>query len=192
MSTIKKMFGLSAAVVLAAMAFGASSAAAADTATCAFTGLAGGLNPPIPAANKFPIGLNQTGTYNFSGPGTCVALEGDTGDAPTNSGVYNVAIVSAGNYKNTICGTGEAHGVDPNATTVTFVGAPASENPVHATYDINFTGGAGAMRITGGSTPQHGSLTGGGYVQIVPQDGNCADTDVRAFTVAGAFSAVAS
>ena len=107
MSTIKKMFGLGAAVVMAVMAFGASSAFAADTATCAFTGLAGGLNPPIPAANKFPIGQNQTGTYNFAGPGTCVAIEGDTADAPTNSGVYNVNITSAGSYKKD-CASGEA------------------------------------------------------------------------------------
>ena len=190
MSKIKKSLGLGAAVAVAMFAFGASSAFAADSATCAFTGLAGNLQPPIPAAANDPGGPTTTerGLYEFNGSATCVAIEGDVGD-PQQAGVSPVTLRSAGRYENLVCGTGSAIAEDPNATQVD--GFPAPEGPVNTTYVINFTGGAGALRITGGFTPQHGNVTGGGYVQIVPAVGNCATTDVSAFTVAGAFTGVA-
>jgi len=182
---------LSAAVVFASLAFGASSAFAADTATCSFSGLTGSLTPPIPAAANDPGGVStiELGSYTFNGAATCVAVEGDVGDPPTNSGVYAVTIDSAGQYENQVCGTGWARGTDPNQTIVS--GFPAGEGPVNATYEIQFVGGAGTLRITGGFTPQHDSLTGGGYVQIVPEQGNCVNEDVSQFRVAGSFTAVA-
>ena len=191
MSTIKRMLSLSVAVVVASLAFGASSALAADSATCAFTGLTGSLTPAIPAAANDPGGINsiETGDYTFNGDATCVVVEGDVGDPPTNSGVYAVTIDSAGQYENQVCGTGWARGTDPNQTTVT--GGPPGEGPVNTTYEIRFVGGAGTLDITGGFTPQHDSVDGAGYVQIVPSQGNCVNEDVSEFTVAGAFTAVA-
>jgi hypothetical protein len=182
---------VAASLAVAMFAFGAGSAFAADSATCAFTGLAGNLTPPIPAAANDPGGptTTETGTYQFAGNATCVAVEGDTGDAATNSGVYSTHITSSGNYTNLVCGTGTATSTAANTT---LSGFPSPEGPVNTAYTIRFTAGAGALQITGGFTPQHSSVTGGGYVQIVPAQGNCANTDVSAFTVAGSFTGVAS
>src|SRR6476619_5858682 len=121
MTTLKKVLCLGASSMVVMLALGASSASAADTATCSFTGLAGNLNPPIPAALNDPGGPTTTeiGTYNFAGDATCVAVEGDTGDNPATSGVYAVHIVSSGNYANKVCGTGTATATDPNATIAT-------------------------------------------------------------------------
>jgi hypothetical protein len=201
MSKIKKVFGLTVSVAAAMFAFGASSAFAADTATCAFTGLAGNLTPPIPAAANDPGGVSsiERGTYNFAGDATCVKLDTDTDDA-ANNGVYGVRITSNGDYENQVCGTGKAYGRTLGATQLvatsgtSLAGAAGWEGPIGATYDITFTGGAGALVVHQAQNSERTSsngTNGGGYVQIIPADGNCVTTDVGAFTVAGSFSAIA-
>jgi hypothetical protein len=192
MSITKKFLGLSMAVV-ALFAFNAASAFASDTGTCAFTGLAGNLTPPIPAAANDPGGATtiETGTYQFAGTATCVKADGDSGQA-TNSGVYSVSITSNGDYANRVCGTGQAFGRSLANTSLSSAAA-GWEGPVHATYDITFTGGAGALLVHQTSNAERtnsGNNNGGGYVQIIPADGNCATTNVGAFTVAGSFTAV--
>ena len=192
MSKIKKMLTMGAAMAIAMLAFGASSAFAADQATCAFTGLAGNLTPPIPAAANDPGGPTtiETGTYHFEGSATCVKVDTDIED-PTFSGVYAVTITSDGDYANRVCGTGTAHGRNLSDTVVSSP-SPGWEGPVLATYDITFTSGAGAMTVNKVQNSERTSTTpvaGGGFVQIVPADGNCATTNVGAFTVAGAFTA---
>ena len=192
MSKIKKTFSVGLSLAFALCAFGASSAFASDTGTCAFTGLAGNLTPPIPAAANDPGGPTtiETGTYNFAGSATCVKVDGDSGESG-NSGVYSVSITSNGNYANKVCGTGTATGSSLSATQLTSA-SPGWEGPVGATYDITFSAGAGALVVHSASNSQrtNSSNAGGGYVQIVPADGNCATTNVGAFTVAGSFSAV--
>src|SRR5438067_8068718 len=119
MSVFKKMFGVGAAVVLGALALGPASAfAAEDNAVCGFEGLAGALNPPIPAATHDPGLQNtiETGSYHFTGPGVCVKVDSaETG----NSSDYAVSITSDGTYANQVCGTGTADGTNLASTQVT-------------------------------------------------------------------------
>src|SRR4051794_16984662 len=191
MSIIKRMFGLSAAVVVAALAFGASSALASDTAACQFSGLAGALVPPIPAAANDPGGptTTETGAYHFAGSATCVKADTDAGESG-NSGVFAVNITSDGNYTNTVCGTGTADSTLANTSVVSANGDPKWEGPVHAGYHIDFRGGNGSLSINSLSNSQRTGGSGAGYVNIVPTNGgDCVLNDVAFFQVTGAFAA---
>ena len=191
MSTIKKML-CSAAVSIVAMAFGASSAAAADSATCWVHGIATNFYPPIPAANWFPIGQNQTGTYNLAAVGTCVAVGGDVGDGDGDSGIYDMTMTSTGQYRNTICGTADWHGVNPNATTINFAGAPATATPVQHRLQHPVRGRCWRTAVRRRLERRRSSLTGGGYVQLFPMEGNCIIEGVDDYLVEGVFTVLAS
>ncbi|MFL5894126.1 MAG: hypothetical protein ACJ76Z_03310 [Thermoleophilaceae bacterium] len=191
MSIVKKMFGLSAAVVVAALAFGASSAFASDTAACQFSGLAGALVPPIPALANDPgrQATIETGTYHFAGSATCVKTDTDAGESG-NSGVFPVNITSDGNYTNSVCGTGTADSTLANTSVISSTGDPKWEGPVNAGYHIDFTGGNGKLNISQLSNSQRTGGSGNGYVNIVPTNGgDCVLNDVAFFQVTGAFEA---
>jgi hypothetical protein len=192
-------------MVVGVMAFGVGSASAQapHSADCAFSGLAGtadpfgpheghatGVESVLTDANHTDHGGNvlldqDHGRYQFSGQGTCVL---NLGGPPT---VANVAISSTGVYANTICGTGTASAVDGRTNSeegngnadLTTVG-----NLVHTvSYNIDFRAGKGTL--TGAATHAADGRRGtiNGVVNITPAGGNCANTDVQAFQVAGDF-----
>jgi hypothetical protein len=127
--------------VLAAMFVGSSTASASHATgnggVCVFTGLAGGLNPPIQNALEdlgVPDNIDvlgaldiERGSYNFSGGATCVGKVGTKVFAPIPdpqpddplNGLQNVTITSNGFYDNIICGTGFAHDQPGTNTNVT-------------------------------------------------------------------------
>ena len=193
MSKIKKV-ALSAVLAASAFAMMASSAAASDIAVCQFSGLAGALNPPIPAAAHDPGGPTtiETGTYHFGGTATCARGDTDPGQSG-NSGRFDVNITSDGSYANQVCGTGTADGTDPTKTVVTSPD-PRAEGPLQSVYHIAFTAGQGKMDITDfvllgdplSPAGKHG--TGAGFVNITPtMGGDCAVNDVAFFQVTGSF-----
>ena len=158
-----KMFGL-LAIAAGALLVPVGTASAADSYTCAFNGVTGGLSPAIPSilADRSPD--FEDGTFTFSGAVTCAG----------NNGVETGTVDASGTYRNILCGTGNATG---NAT----VSVPS--NTVNVGFTIDFVGGNGAIRITSGAT-------GTGDAQLVPiNHGNCVDTDVTDFDVFGGFSA---
>lgn len=168
--------------------------AAEDTDICAFQGLAGSLNPPIPAINHDP-GLENTtesGTYHFAGSGTCVKTDQAE---PTNSNVYPVDITSDGSYSNKVCGTGTVDGGDGTSApaAITSLG-PGFEGPVEVSYHISFNASVGLMSTSNVTIQgdQKGVRSGGigsGLVQILPtRGGDCVFIDVAFFQVTGAFA----
>ena len=183
-----KSIALSAALAICAFAAMTSVASASDVVACQFSGLAGALNPPIPAAAHDPGGPTtiETGTYHFGGTATCAKADTDAGQTG-NTGRYDVNITSDGSYANQVCGTGTA-----DSTTPASVSSPLAgwEGPLTAVYHIAFTGGNGKMDITDavvtGDGGKHG--TGIGVVIITPTNGgDCVLNDVAFFQVTGAF-----
>ena len=188
MSKIKNV-ALSAALTVCAFAAMTSAASAQDIVACQFSGLAGALNPPIPAAAHDPGGTAtiETGTYHFGGTALCAKTDTDAGQSG-NSGSYDVNISSDGSYANQVCGTGTADSTTPAVLMSPFSGW---EGPVTAVYHIDFTAGIGRMTISdftmGG---KHG--TGAGAVNITPTSGgDCVANDVAFFQVSGSFYASA-
>jgi hypothetical protein len=125
---IRLRVGLALMVVLSSLAFGVSTASAVqgDTITCAFTGLAGTLVPPVNGA----LGGPNDGSYTFSSTvpatnprPTCVGTDIDG----TATGVYQVDIESAGYYSNLVCGTGSVAGSAGVGNSTTIQGLGPSE-----------------------------------------------------------------
>ncbi|GAC1575406.1 MAG: hypothetical protein NVS3B24_04000 [Candidatus Dormibacteria bacterium] len=138
-----------------------------DHVSCAGQGLAT-VSPPIAT-------VGGSGTYNFTGPGVCVA-SGDPSDAGTMVGT----ISSGGTFNNIVCGTGTATGT----ASVTIAGETYT-----VSYTITFVGGQGTFTSVS-LTDSDGSSggTGGGNAHIVPTGGDCV-TGVTAFTVVYSFHA---
>ena len=201
MSRIKKV-ALSAALSISALAAMASSAAASDVVACQFSGLAGALNPPIPAAAHDPGGINtlETGTYHLGANATCAKADSDPGQNG-NSRRYDASITSDGVWENYLCGTGdwyEGYFQTYPRSMIISSGDAGWEGPLRAVYWIDFRADQGKMTIDdfavmgdplspGG---KHGS--GSGVVNITPtMGGDCVLNDVVYYQVTGAFVAVA-
>jgi hypothetical protein len=134
--------------VVAAMFAGVSSAQAATAGACVFTGLSGSLTPDIPPVSGDILPDVERGSYNFSTGGATAPVPA------TCAGVFNdvplvdgVSITSSGFYDNVACGTGTAHDLDGNGTTVT--GLTTGISITGAGYEIVFAGGNGALQIGG-------------------------------------------
>jgi hypothetical protein len=196
-------------MIVGVMAFSVSSASAQapHSADCGFSGLAGtadpfgpheghatGVESVLTDANHTDHGGNvlldqDHGRYNFSGQGTCVINDG----GPPR--VANVAIASTGVYANTICGTGTASAVDGRTNAEEGTGAQdlttVRENGVDlvndVAYSIDFRAGKGTLTGTADHAADNKPGTISGVVNITPAGGNCANTDVQAFQVAGDF-----
>ena len=203
---LRRIGVLASLAVVAAMFMAVSSAQAqapSDNVQCSFDGLSGQLVDPLPPASVFPVGLNQAGTYEFSGDGTCSGVvDGTTLDNDT------VAIVSNGDYHNHICGTGWAfdYAADTSVTLPAGAGSPPNPDPIVVDdigYEINFAGGEGVLQIGGKSKNPFGSVgpgqdvpgnwDGAGDVRIEAEQGTppgCTTEAVDQFLVTGDFAAV--
>jgi hypothetical protein len=148
------------ALVVAAIAPFAmtASAQAASGAACSVSG----------SASVSPyVAINGTagngGTYNFSsGLGglnlNCV-VDGNNGVS-----VNLINVTSAGNYNNTVCGTGTADSTSNTINSITDEAGANNDAQLRAqnyAYHIQFAGGQGALTWTG-------SITGGGAININP------------------------
>jgi hypothetical protein len=191
----KRLSVLAIAAVAASFAAVPANAAAAETATCAFTGLAGKITPGVRAILN---GTGGGGTYEFGGNANCVY---SNGGAPISS---PATITSFGSFTNDICSTGTAFGDTNNfdlalkkGTRIDFQAAGIPDiNQVD--YQIRFVGGQGLLRGGNQTTKPNGatgtvnndsSYSAGGYVDIRPSVGDCVTTDVTEFAVTGTFTA---
>jgi hypothetical protein len=183
----KRFLMLALAAVAAAAFMVPASASAAGSGHCSFTGLAGNIDPGV-------MLTGGQGEYEFAtqDPNTTKCSLG-TG-APVNS-----AIVSKGNFVNTVCGTGLAysgHGNQMATPDVTTIDSPVGGTVeiTGASYSIDFRAAQGALNIlTVRESNGHvgtDSLPANGHVTIVPSEGGCSEPGgVTAFTVAGHFQA---
>ena len=182
--------------VIATFAF-AGSAGAADSATCQFGGVAGGLNPPVPSIQQIVSKqgpADVSGTFILGADATCVKADSDTGDT-LNNGVFAVRISSTGIFHSFWCGAvvsfyGRRY-LDTSFTSMD----QGWEGPVSAIYRMDAfgatAGGSGAIIFFSGSNGERSGLTGGGTVNLLPLDGSCAgDGPVSSFSVLGSFSFV--
>ena len=163
------------ALVAASLMAPSAMAATPATAKCAFTGLAGNLTPPVPAAPT----LGGSGTFTFGGSATCALSHGGGPAVPVNA-----TINASGRYDNTVCGTGTATGT----ASITFQANSTGTTSANATFSINFASGVGALHISSFVDNQGHKGQGGGEVTIVPAQGSCTSGGVSAFTVAGGFA----
>jgi len=170
---------------MATMFAGISTASAQTAGVCVFEGLAGQLSPPITNALSDLSPDFEQGTYKYEGDtAVCAGVFDGAPQAATG-----VNITSNGYYDNIICGTGLAHDVDGDGTTVDN---GAGISVTGAGYQIPFVGGVGPLLIgpagapdlakvlgapnhTEGIDPQDeqhaavsGNYTGAGLVQITP------------------------
>ena len=188
-----KLLVLTAATALAVLSF-PGQAAAVETSSCAFTGIAN-LEPDLP-----PIGLATTsrvlgttfGTFYFSATAQCVKADGDPGEE-SNSTVYEVDfLTSSGHYSNLLCGAWLSLYGDTQYTQLTS-SAPGWQGPVSAKYRMDFIGttsgsGSGDLLIFTGGSAQRGGLQGRGVVTGAAV-GNClAPEGVTEVVVAGSFN----
>jgi hypothetical protein len=192
-------------VALAVPLFGATSAQA-DVGTCAFTGAAGPLVPGVQSvATDLADGNLQdvdTGTYTFNNagapaPSACLLVD-DTNepDGDNDTGLYSVHITSAGNYANTVCGTGSA--IDPDAAHVTAgdltriagSGDGLGEDISDTNYRIDFVAGNGPLQVSSAVNQSGETGSGAGVVNIEPTIGNCVTQDVTQFQATGVFTLV--
>jgi hypothetical protein len=178
--------GLLATACLAALA---PSAAASESVTCAFEGLAGAFNPPIPSVLHDSGGVQtlETGTYHYASPAVCVKADGDLGQA-TNSGVFVTQMSSDGTYANTICGNDDFEADDPATTTLTSTD-PRWEGPLSFSYVIRFRGFEGPMSIGNVTNGERSGGLGAGYATAAPwAGGECALNDTAFFQIQGSFT----
>jgi hypothetical protein len=130
---------------------------------CALSGQAS-TTPPVRLMGGF-------GTYQFSSFTADCAVQ----DANDGTVVADVSLSSAGNYTNTICGTGNATDTDASASLTQTVpaGKLGDEFPVTGIgYSINFANGNGTLDITSSGTNSAGhsfdTTQSTGTIQIVP------------------------
>jgi hypothetical protein len=180
---LNKRFLMLALAAMAAAAFVVPASASAAQGSCAFTGLAGNIQPGV-------MLVGGAGEYEFSGTGQCV-LNGVA--AP------NAQILSRGDFRNDICGTGIAFSNDPghppvdasdDTTTIDDPSTPGTDI-TSASYHIDFRATQGTLevhKINGVNETQSPN----GHVAITPAPGeSCTDTTgVNAFNVTGALHAV--
>ena len=168
-----RRIGVLASLAIVATMFASVSAAQAQTAgVCVFEGLTGNLTPAIEGAVEdattgpdgtaaLPLVDIEQGSYTFQTGSTAGAIcAGLEGGAPFITNPANPATInSAGNYDNIVCGTGFAHDLNGDGTSINgqdllsgrtvSLGGPADP----AGYEIAFAGGVGALRIGPGGTP---------------------------------------
>lgn len=172
---LRRIGVLASLAVVATMFAGISSAQAAPSAgVCVFQGLAGTLTPAIPNAvpdltdGGSPLDVER-GRYIYNGTGaTCAGVFEGSPD------VGNVAINSAGYYDNLICGTGFAHDLDGNETSVVGTGTlGTSINVTGAGYQIPFVAGVGPILIGPNGAPAlPGIVTPGTHSGATGADAN--------------------
>jgi hypothetical protein len=188
---IKRGLVLATAVAALSVSLSAGSAQATTgngSSTCALSGQAS-TSPPVQLQGG-------SGTYSFSSfTADCVVQ-----DASDGTVVADVKLNSAGNYTNTVCGTGNATDADASATLTQTVpaGKLGDEFPVTGIgYSIDFTSGNGTLDITSSGTNSAGhsfdTTQSSGQIQIlpapsahVPAVGEC----TNGFAVAGTLSLV--
>jgi hypothetical protein len=203
---LRRIGVLASLAVLATMFAGISTANAQSAGACVFTGVAGQLEPDLPAiAGDLTPDIEQ-GSYHFDGDATCAGLL--DGVLFTPGVTPNATIVSDGFYDNLYCSTGLAHDTNGAGTTL----SDGTNTVDDVGYVIPFAAGTGPLLIGAGTIPNvaaanlgshadggsgsgsHGAITGAfagaGAVNILPAaGGNCVTTDVGEFAVTGGFVA---
>lgn len=173
---LKKRFHVLSLAAVAAAMMAVPAAASAESGTCVFQGLAGDITPGV-------MLVGGSGSYTFSTPPGSATTQCNYNGGP----MAPSTIVSAGNFTNTICGTGTATGNPASATTIDQ-GNDGVKEITSADYTIAFRATQGTLDIkTVNGRPETGGDVNG-HVSITPSEGSCT-TGVTAFEVAGAFTA---
>jgi hypothetical protein len=141
-------------LLTASLAMAAPGADAAGLQACQFNGATTSLTP-IPASGP------SSGSYTFSGTGTC---------AGAATGPIAITVAN-GHYDNSSCGTGTATG------TADVTGA------VNATlgFTLTLVSGQGVLTIGSGGS-------GAGVASLVPNAGGCVTAPVQSFSVTGTIA----
>jgi hypothetical protein len=149
--------------LVAALAAGLPAAAQAQgpaEVTCIFDGLSGKLDDGhghgIQNA-QFDASIDiERGSYNFSTGGGVATLEAICGGEIGGIGFVglNAEITSSGFYDNKLCGTGWAHDLDGNSTSISFTSASVPPllqarafSLTNIGYEIDFDAGNGPLYI---------------------------------------------
>lgn len=204
-----------AAVIVAAAIAAPAASAAAKTShlACEFDGVAGNLNPAIPA-----VAFEQDGLYSFHGSATCTAVDPDHLIPPPAP--FTVYIESNGYYSNLVVGTGDVAGVacisvnpnpapippntDPTGGEIGATPCPTAPTPLPTQANLvdyfHFPGGTtGNSRVGYGIDfgASGGNLGGGAYGPAVepatppPLGSGLPNTGPDAYNVTGGVNILA-
>lgn len=151
---LRRIGVLASLAVMATMFAGVQSASAQTAGVCVFEGLAGTLDPAIPNILTDLSVDAEGGRYVYGGnTGVCAGIFEGTPQVATD-----VSINSEGYYDNLLCGTGNAHDLDGNGTTVDN---GAGISVTGAGYQIPFVAGVGPLLIGPSGAPSIAGLVPG-------------------------------